>query len=400
MKRSKANNNYYIFPLSIFFLTLFIYYFTSIKEPTPYNNFVLLADAILNGRLYLLNDINWIELAVYNGKYFIIPPPMPAILILPIVKIYGLETNQAIISIFFGSLNVTLAYFLTRKFIANIKTQLWCTALFGFGTITWWVAISGGVWTFSQTVSVTFFLLAILSTANRINPFFTGLLLGASYWSRLPTILSIPFFILTYIKKDDQNTGISAYVTKENLYITLKFGLGVSVFVILNFIYNHLRFDTIWDISYYLKPGIFEEPWYRKGIFDLSYIPKHLEVIFLNLPKKVSGIPYLIPSWDGLAIWITTPAFIFAFFNRLRDKEVLGAWISILLILFIEITHGSWGFTQFGYRFAVDFYPLLFLLTVKGIGKNVRWYHMVLITLGIFVNLWGVLCIKYGFAIY
>ncbi len=66
------------------------------------------------------------------------------------------------------------------------------------------------------------------------------------------------------------------------------------------------------------------------------------------------------------------------------------AWIAILAIGFVIFTKGlsGWGF---GYRYAVDFYPFLFVLTVRGIGNKIKWYHMLLIVLGIVVNLLGVL---------
>jgi hypothetical protein len=49
----------------------------------------------------------------------------------------------------------------------------------------------------------------------------------------------------------------------------------------------------------------------------------------------------------------------------------------------------------------MDFYPFLFLLTVKGIGDEIRWDHKVLIVAGILINLWGVLWInKFGWVGY
>jgi hypothetical protein len=68
----------------------------------------------------------------------------------------------------------------------------------------------------------------------------------------------------------------------------------------------------------------------------------------------------------------------------------LSAWAAIFAIAFVIFTKGvsGWGF---GYRYAVDFYPFLFLLTVRGMGSNLRWYHKLLIVLGVIVNLWGTL---------
>ena len=199
MKRCEPQKRSYKFTLIAFIIILIvsyaIYFLTIESRPTPFNNFVRLADAFLNGRLYLKDNISWLELAPYQGRYYIIPPPMPAILLLPVVAIFGLATNQTLISIFFGSINVSLAFLVAGALIKNRSVQIWSTVMFGFGTIHWWVATAGGVWTFSLTVAVTFLFLAILLALYKADPLATGLSLGASYWTRLPVILSLPFFM-------------------------------------------------------------------------------------------------------------------------------------------------------------------------------------------------------------
>ena len=47
-------------------------------------------------------------------------------------------------------------------------------------------------------------------------------------------------------------------------------------------------------------------------------------------------------------------------------------------------------FTQLGYRFAMDFYPLLILLTIRGMDRPIRWWHESLIAICIFMNAWYV----------
>lgn len=385
--------------LILFAVTFIIYYLTK-EAGTPYNNFILLADAFLNGRLYLTENVPWMELVNIGDRYYVVPPPIPAILSLPAVMIWGLSADQMLISILFGSLNVSLAYLVAKKITQNIRVQIWTTIMFAFGTIHWWVAISGSVWTFSQTVSVTFLFVAIWLTLNKKQPFLIGLSLGASYWSRLTTILSLPFFLIYtydrwYKKLDSRNL-----LKTVNIRFLFFLGLGIALFIVLNAIYNYARFGTPFDISYYLIPNIFEEPWYQKGIFDITYIPRHLNMIFLKFPAILETYPYIVPNWNGLAIWITTPAFIYALRAGIRNKLSLGCWVSIVLIALVNFSHGSWGFTQFGYRFAVDFYPFLFLLTIKGIGDEIKWHHKLLILIGIAVNLWGVLLIKeFGWAV-
>jgi hypothetical protein len=381
-------------PILIFLATFVVFYFTTEDQPTHFNNFVRLADAFLHGRLYLTENIPWLELAIIDGKYYIVPPPLPAILILPFVAIFGLNTNQTLVSILIGSLNASLVFLVVRTMTKQRSVQLWTTAMFVFGTINWWLTASGAVWMFSQVTSLTFLLLAIYYVLKEKGPFLTGIFLGASYWCRLPTILSFPFFIAMYydrwIPRSTDGTRTRIFKIRPILYLCL----GAGVFVFLNFIYNYLRFGTVMDRAYYLIPGVLEEPWYQKGIFDITYIPRHLREIFLGLPNIKSEFPYIYPSISGLAIWITTPAFIYAFFAELRNRISIGCWLSIILISFVEFTHGTWGFSQFGYRFAFDFYPFLLLLTVKGIGDEIRWHHKLLISIGIFVNLWGIICLN------
>ncbi len=386
--------------LIIFAVSFTVYFFTQ-HAPTPYDNFVRLADAILHGRLYLTEDVPWQELVPFEGRHYIVPPPFPAVLILPVVAIFGLSTNQTLISIFLGSLNVSLAFLAARAISKNRGIQVWTAAMFGFGTIHWWVATAGGVWMFSHTVSATLLFIAILLTLYRSHPFYTGAALGASYWTRLPTILSFPFFVTMYSDQWFSQGQDRSFYDRIRLKPVIWLGAGAGIFILLNSIYNLLRFHTPFDISYYLIPGILEEPWYQKGIFDITYIPRHLKIIFWELPKFTGEFPYFRPSWNGMAIWITTPAFIYSFFAGIRNRLAIGCWLSIVLIALVNFCHGTWGFSQFGYRFAMDFYPFLFLLTVKGIGPDIRWHHKILILIGILVNLWGVLWIyKFGWTGY
>lgn len=377
--------------LVIFSITYLLYFLTKESDSTPYNNFVLLANAILKGRLYLNQDIPWLELVNIGNKYYVVPPPMPAILITPVVAIWGLASNQTLISIFFGSVNVSLAYLVARTVSQNSKVQILSTAMFGFGSIHWWVSSTGGVWTISQTISVTFLFIAILLTFYNRHPLLISLSIGASYWSRLTTVLSLPFFLIYTYNRWLKTGSLKNMIGILNFSYLFSLAIGIAIFIVLNALYNYSRFGTPFDVSYYLIPGILEEQWYREGIFDITYIPRHLKIIFLGLPKIIDGFPYILPSYHGLAIWITTPAFIYAFKADIRNKMTWGCWVSIILIALVNFSHGTWGFVQFGYRFAVDFYPFLFILTVMGIGDNIKWHHILLITVGILVNLWGVL---------
>jgi uncharacterized membrane protein len=132
-------------------------------------------------------------------------------------------------------------------------------------------------------------------------------------------------------------------------------------------------------------------------LFDITYIPRHLKVMFARLPIFLSQPPYVMPSWEGLSIWITTPAFIYALFANIRNRLTFACWMAIIPVALVDFAHGGTGWAQFGYRYAFDFYPFLFILTLMGIGNHISWHHKLLISAGILINLWGVLWInKFG----
>jgi hypothetical protein len=109
-----------------------------------------------------------------------------------------------------------------------------------------------------------------------------------------------------------------------------------------------------------------------------------------------------MPSLLGLSIFITTPAFIYCVLAG-GSRLALACWSAIVSIALGDFVHGSVGWVQFSYRFGMDFYPFLLVLTALGMranlgsGGEVTWKQRLLISLSVLVNLWGVLWInKFG----
>ena len=80
------------------------------KGPSPgQNHFVYLADSFLHGSLSLSGDgVNLAEVVPFNGNYYVVYPPMPAILLLPFVAVFGTTFDQALLSVLLASLCVSV----------------------------------------------------------------------------------------------------------------------------------------------------------------------------------------------------------------------------------------------------------------------------------------------------
>jgi hypothetical protein len=422
---------------------------------SPYNNFVILGDALLEGHVDIHDGAalrSYMEMDIRDGKHYIIPPPWPAVLMLPGVAIWGREFDQTLFSAVIGAVTAGVVFLISRRLSDKLETQLWLTTLVIFGTVFWYAAANGGVWFFSHTVAVLFLFLAIFFTLVRRQPLVAGLCLGAAFWTRQSTLLTLPFFLIMFsdlwLKPAEE--GLKPW-QRLDLHPLFQLGSGLSVFLVLSFLYNYWRFETPLDASqHYLPENVKQEPWFNHGPFDVRYISRHVVSAFESMPVVTSAKPYVLVSLSGMAIWATTPAYFIAFFNRVRDRRVLAVGILLLLIatgipivravsglwdadwhtyifprhinilpFYILIAAALWfsrkdkfaiacwaavipaalmlftfagtGFAQFGYRFSLDYMPFLFLLTANAIGNDIKWYHKALIVLSVLANLWGIL---------
>lgn len=315
---------------------------------------------------------------------------MPAILLMPFVFIFGKSFPQQYLAHFLGALLVVLTMKLSYLLKKDKRLTLWSGALVGIGSIIFYMSSVGSVWYLGQITAAFFLTAALIESLDKKRLLLVSIFLGAAYLSRPHTILSLPLYIFL-IRKNLLN---------KKSY--LKFIIPFLIFLAFDSTYNFVRFGVPWNKGYFLIPGTLSEPWFSKGIVHLSYIFEDLKVAFLMGPKFLSHFPYIQPSWAGMAIWITTPAFIFALKAPLKEMVVKLSWLSIFLIFLVVGVHGGTGFAQFGYRFAVDFYPFLIFLTIKGVVKTKpKSIHWVLLLMGILVNLWGVLWInKFGWVSY
>ena len=371
----------------------FAVYHASLPGPTPFDHYVRLADAFLHGRADLIDPPSYLEVTTFRGRHYMIPPPFPAILILPYVAVAGLAANQSLVSHLVGALAAGLLLLLGARLMPHRRDVLWLGTLAAFGTILWYLSAVGSSWFFSHAVVGVALTLGVLETLGRGRPTLVGLAVAAAYWTRFPTILTLAFFVPATAPRWAPE-GLRRW-RRIDLGYLVWMGAPVAAAIALNAAYNWGRFGTIADIAAAVRPGIFEETWFARGLFHWSYIPRHLHILFAQLPLVVDHPPYLLVPLTGLAIWLTTPVFLYALRAPL-GRETLAAWGGIAAVAAVDFCFGNPGVLQFGYRFATDFYPLLFLLTLRGMRGRVPLAAKVLIASGVAVNLWGVLWTRWG----
>ncbi len=403
-----------LIPIGLFFVAGLVYSWVSNDKVASLAYFVPLADAFLHGRLGLTEAPGWLNELVpaANGLYYVVYPPAPAILLLPVVAIFGPDMNQAWPSVILGAVNVALVSAILRRMGVERMPRVVLSLVFAFGTIVWYSAQEGTSWHFAHVVALFFTLLAILAAMFDRHPALIALLFAGALMSRLPVAMAFPFFIAYVLDRADRaRTGDPtpfghlggarprAWHTRPDLRVTLSLAwpaalVGVIVVAVYAW-YNAARFGSPFENGYAMIPGLLQEAQYAHGFFSIVNIPRILYAMVLSGPVQVGDFPWVQPPrLGGLSILLTTPLFLWSIKARRPDWFGLGAWLSILAILVPVLTHADPGGQQFGFRYAQDFYPFLLLLTVRGLGGRISFEAWVAIAVGFTVNAWGMVATR------
>ena len=342
-----------------------------------------LAEAFLSGQLHLSQDRPWLELIPRPGGGQFSPlPPMPAVTLMPAVALFG-ELDGNVYSSIVGAANVGLAYWMLLGWGVAPDPRRWLVIGFA-GTTHWWVAGMGGPHHYAQVCGVFFLLLALNLAVRRRWPLVAGLLVGLAAASRLPMGLALP--VVMGLFGDGWRPHRSWAIVAA----------GVALPAALVAWYNLARFGSPFDFGYARIPAdeglVTDEPWFAEGILSVTYIPRHLNVIFLEGFDIVAQAPFLRPSLSGASLVLTAP---FLFWSVLARGRWVGLlWLGVALVMLPNLTHGSWGFAQFGYRFVLDAVPLLLLLLGIAFRDRIDRLALATILFGIAVHAYGIYVIN------
>lgn len=374
-----------------------VYLYSAPRDATALDYFVRLADAFLHGQVFLTDHPSWLsELIPHDGVYYVPYPPMPAFLLMPFVAVFGTGFPQQVASCLFAGIGVGLAWAMLGRFELATPVRALLTAVFGFGTVLWYTAETGTAWYISHSVAIMLSVAAVVLALDRRWPWLVGFLLGCATLSRLPVGLGAPFYAAMLL-----GLGWPPRLARADLGRAAGtlgwFVLGLAVPMGVYVAYNIVRWGTPMDLGYTSIPGVLQEPYYQQGILSITYIPRHLYAIFLRSWNFVDHPPWLQPSWWGLSLFLTTPLLAWLARARRDDGRTWWAAIGIALTLLPIVTHGNIGFTQFGYRFSLDFQPLMFVVLAAVFRRGMPRLAVAAAIASIAINLYAVWAIGTGF---
>jgi hypothetical protein len=356
-------------------------------------------------------------------------PPLPAVLLVPFVALWGHATDGQMIFAILGALDVGLAWWVLGRLPVRTWVRVATTVFFAFGTVFWYAAQIGTTWYQAHVLAVGLALAAIgvaighdrnaardedelnddeqaaelpprrSSTRHWLVPdrrqFLAGVLFGLACTSRLTMVFAAPFFLLVGAGGSWQRRGLSA-------------ALGAGIPIVLLVVYNVVTTGHIvhpgYEYLYRLEAGFYLPLHYNLewAIEDPRYLPQNFGIMFLSTPVFEPTVvpsalgtggplcttpdavrrlfdrdcPLVLPRDTGMSVLLTSPAYLLVLpalrWGYGHSRLVTGAALAIVVVAFVNLMHFSQGWVQFGYRFSNDFVPWALLLVALGLERIAR----------------------------
>jgi hypothetical protein len=347
------------------------FYGATISPPTPYNEHVRLAWAVLHGRLWI-DAPAYMEHVVVGGHSYILHPPLSAILMLPAVAIWGEATSQTAMAVILGAISIALTWRLMARIGLETSAALWMVLFFAIGTTFWYEATLGNSWDFALVASVPFTLAALAEVFGQARPGRVALFAALAALARYDLVLAWPAYVLMVVARgrrwDELGWMIPAFAGAVLVYVG----------------YNEARFGTINDIALWLWYSHDNYRFQRPGgPLALRNVPLNLYTLLFMAPNYSDRFPWIHPQFLGQALIQISPAFVLALRpSFLRPIPALVLLAAILSSGPSLLWYAS-GFAQLGPRYYVQIYPFLLTLIALGLPRKVDQLTRILIVTSI-----------------
>lgn len=335
----------------------------TLLDANPYDSYSLQAENWLAGRNYIEHgeQYPWLELAVYEGRYYHSFPPVPALLMLPWVAVCGgAATVPANLVALLVALAAACGCYLTcaRAGLCPVSAGF-LTLFVSFGSNVFWLSTNGGVWFIAQMLGLCLALWGLFWAQGTTVPS----ILAASLCLAL-AVGCRPFYALL----------LAAWLLwlarrcPRRLWPALLPAVAVALCLMA---YNAARFGNVLEFGHNYLPEFTRT---TEGQFSLAYLAQNLG----NLLRPVtldSQLQLHFSQFDGFLFLVANPLFLLCLLRGaavLRHREpaekplpfpTRGSWIAGICLTLTVFTcmHRTLGGWQFGTRYLVDLFPWVLL---------------------------------------
>lgn len=330
-----------------------------------YNSYALQAENWLVGHLEIQNgaDYPWLELAIYQGRYYQSFPPVPAALMLPWVLLFGSAwaVPSNFVMLLWALLLAAGVYLGGQRAGLCSDTAAFLAVFVCFGSNVFWLSTSGGVWFLAQIAGLAFAVWGLF--------FAFGESVRATAAASLCFALAVgcrPFYALLaavwLLRKWKTDPGL-----RQILAALLPLLAAAAAMMA----YNYARFGNVLEFGHDYLPEFTRAEY---GQFSLHYLLPNL--LQLLRPVTLDAQAQLhFATFNGFLFLAADPLFLLALVRgirlALRQEDApramplpAGGGFVLLVCLLLTVLlcmHRTLGGWQFGARYLVDLFPWVLL---------------------------------------
>ena len=352
-----------------------------------WDSYSLQAMSWLSGRLDMGKNYEWLELAVYNGKYYLSFPPLPSVVMLPFVLLFGEKTPSNLVSALYGIFTAMIAYKILKKAGMKRGGAVFFAIAYVWGSNMLWLSTSGGVWFLAQGLNMLLLTACVYFAQQKMRVAAYAMAALAVGCRPFSVCMLLP--LMAYFYTADKDRPMADRIGGQIR------SLIIPVFIALCYmLYNYVRFGNVLEFGHNYLPEFTES---EKGQFSLSYILPNLYNLLLRPVTLRADLTLEYPLFDGFMFYIANPMFLIWFAAVVKDvlqKRLDAVRLCIVIAVLIELlllcAHKTLGGWQFGARYTVDMLPmaLMYLLLKKDEPGGISAFIM---AAGMMFNLYGAL---------
>ncbi len=362
-----------------------------------WDSYTLQALAWRRGAMSLGQDYPYLELAIFEGDWYVSFPPLPSVFILPLTFLFGENTPNNLLIMCYAMATAALAYACLVRRGFSPQRAAFFALFYVMGSNMMWMSTSGGVWFQAQALCMlllTGALWAAMGNRRILSYALVALAVGCRPFS-ICAFLPLAAFFYTADRKAGYRPWACLRRQVPCLLLPALIGGGYMW-------YNYARFGNPLEFGHNYLPEFTQA---TDGQFNLSYLVQNLENIFLRPVTIQSDGRLSFPYFDGFLFYIANPLYLL-FFIRLgsdlkRRRTSLVHWAlvaAIFLELFFLCLHKTFGGWQFGARYTVDMLPMVLAYLLLRPAQAPRFYETVIGLFAIAFNLYGALAMTFLYA--
>lgn len=350
-----------------------------LREAPFSNSYAQLAQGWLDGRFDTDRCFDN-DCALYEGRTYIIFPPLPGVVALPFVALFGVGFRFFMpLAVLAFAASGWLWWRIFGRETGSRDLALLLTCLVLFATPLAFVTLRGDhVWFFAQSIGFLMTSAALYFALVRPNGLLVGLFIALAFLCRQMTILYLPVLYVLMLDRDTPWFRIDLAALRRVAVMAIFPVLAVLIY----FAYNYVRFGSLLETGYhYIFPLVWEtgpdtgfflrERVRDIGIFSDQYLLFNLIYMFIAGPHVAFGGHYLteLAGFDtnGASLFLVTPALLFALLAPWNRSFWFGLG-TVAVILGLTLFYHSNGFSQYSaQRYALDWLPVLLVFLARGV---------------------------------